>query len=76
MRSGAPRRLAAHAIFLAAILVSAGCSSTTKKNYLHHLSITVHPADDGSELVASFDADRGIGAATASGSEDFPFESR
>jgi uncharacterized protein YcfL len=71
MRFGAPRRLVLAGV---ALLISAwalgGCSSPTKRHYLHHLSIVIEPAEPGSELVAVFETDRDHAPSVASAEID------
>ena len=55
---------------VALLMLLGGCSSPTKRHYLHHLSIVIEPARPGSELVAAFDADRGQAASVASADID------
>ncbi len=79
MRFGAFRWILCRALVVATATFLVGCSSPTKRHYLHHLSIVIPPAEPGSNLVAMFDDDRAMdptATASGSGSDDFPFESR
>ncbi len=64
MRSNTVIRVALTGMLAVAPLVAGGCSSATKRHYLHHLSVTIKPAEPDSDLVALFDAERG-GAASS-----------
>ena len=68
MRFGASCRLVLASVAL--LLLLGGCTSPTKRHYLHHLSIVIEPAEPGSELVAAFDTDRGLAASVASAGVD------
>ncbi len=59
MRAGASSRLIAVLLLLAAVVgLGSGCSSRAKQHYLHHLSLTIAPTSQDSELVAVFEPQR------------------
>ncbi len=59
MRAGASSRLIAVLLLLAAVVgLGSGCSSRAKQHYLHHLSLTIAPISQDSELVAAFEPQR------------------
>ncbi len=59
MRAGASSRLIAVLVLLAAVVcLGSGCSSHAKQHYLRHLSLTIAPTSQDSELVAAFEPQR------------------
>ncbi len=59
MRAGASfRRITVLLLFAAVFGLGSGCSSRAKQHYLHHLSLTIAPTSQDSELVAAFEPQR------------------